>query len=120
MTELDEILEHLIDNVDGAMVSAVGGMDGLLVEQYPEHGQDLAAAAAEITNLLASTTTAFTEVLDGGAVKELIITTEKLVGYTRVLSGELFCLIVMNPAGNIGKARLYSEQAARHILEVFA
>ncbi len=119
MQELDQILAYLVDNVDGAMSAAVGGMDGLLIEQYPAQGQDLSLLAAEQTNILNNARSAYTQ-LQSGALNELIITAEKLIAYTRLLNDELFCVIVMNPAGNIGKARLYSEQAAKRILEVFA
>lgn len=120
MTELDEILGTLVDNVDGTLYAAVGGMDGLLIEQAPRTGEDLSAATAEVTNVLTYTRSAFGTTLDGGDIKELIVTAEKMVAYTRMLDDELFCIVIMNPAGNIGKARLYSEQAARQILEVFA
>ncbi|HEX7022302.1 MAG TPA: hypothetical protein VF171_05545 [Trueperaceae bacterium] len=119
MQELDQILAHLVDQVDGATSAAVGGMDGLLIEQYPQHGQDLSAMAAEETNVLMHTRNAFGRTLAGGKLHEVIVTTEKMVGYTRLLSEDLFCLIVMSRSGNIGKARLYSEQAAKEILEVF-
>lgn len=119
MNELDEILALLVDQVDGAQVAAVGGMDGLLVEQYPAQGRDLSATTAELTNLLTATRTAYSGTLDAGEIHEVIVTAEQVIGYTRLLGDDMFCLIVMNPGGNIGKARLYSEEAARRILEVF-
>lgn len=101
------------------MSVAVGGMDGLLIDQYPPQGTDLSALAAEQTNVLASIKSTFSGTLEGGKVNEVIVTSDKLIGYTRLLNDDLFCLIVMNPAGNIGKARLYSEKAAQRMLEVF-
>jgi predicted regulator of Ras-like GTPase activity (Roadblock/LC7/MglB family) len=120
MTELDEILAHLVDNVDGTVVAAVGGMDGLLVEQYPQNGHDLSATTAELTNVLNSSRTVFMQSFEGGDLKEVIVTSENLVGYTRLLNEDFFCLLVLEALGNIGKARLYSDQAVKHILEVFA
>lgn len=117
--ELDDILESLVDDVDGALVAAVGGMDGLLVERYPDEGRDLHAATAEVTNLLNTAGTMLGEHLEGGAVSELVVTGERLVAYVRVLDADFFCTVVMNPSGNIGKARLFSERAGAKVMEVF-
>lgn len=119
MNELDEILALLVDQVDGAQVAAVAGMDGLLVEQYPAQGRDLSATAAELTNLLSAARTAFAT-LQAGALEEVIVSAENAVGYVRLLPEEMFCVVVLSPDGNLGKARLYSEEAARRLREVFA
>lgn len=118
--ELEDILAELVDSVDGALVAAVGGMDGLLVEQYPSAQRDLNAATAEVTNLLNTAATTLGDHLDGGAVQELVFTGERLIGYVRVLDPDFFCVLVMNPAGNVGKARLFSEQAGQRVLGAFA
>lgn len=118
MQELDTILAYLVDNVDGALSVAIGAMDGLLVEQYPQQGVDLSAMAAEETKIITTVQNAFSGALESGDIREIIITSEKLIGYTRVISEDLFCLLTMNPSGNIGKARLYVEQAIPKVLEV--
>ena len=108
--------------MDGALSAAVGGMDGLLIEQYPENGDlsmDLSMTVAEQTNLVA-TSRLVSGTLSGGGVEELVLFTQNLVSYTRLLEGDLFFLIIMAPSGNVGKARLYSERAAERVLEVFA
>jgi predicted regulator of Ras-like GTPase activity (Roadblock/LC7/MglB family) len=117
MTELDDILANLVDQVDGATAVAVGGMDGLLIEQSVTQGQDLAPLLAELTNLLTGGKRAFDSHISGGALTELILTGEQLLTYVRVLGSELFCVMVLETGGNLGKARLYSGQAARHIIE---
>ncbi len=117
MQEFDQILAQLVNNVDGATSAAVGGMDGLLIEQYPPTGQDLAAIAAEQSNIINSTLSAYKQALSSGELREIIVTADNLVGYTRLLSSELFCMIVMDDSGNIGKARIYTEQAASQILD---
>lgn len=119
MQELDELLPFLVDNVDGATVAAVGGMDGLLIEQYPQSERDLSATAAQLSNVITAARGTIQDGLEGGNVKELMITAEKAISYVRMLNQDLFCVIVMNPAGNIGKARLYTDQVADKILEVF-
>lgn len=125
MTELDEILAHLVEQVDGALAAAVAGMDGLLVEQYSveQYSQDetdLAAVAAEITNALMAGRNTMARRLGGGELRELILVSEQRLGYIRLLGNDLFCLIVLDAEGNLGKARLYSQQAAERFAKVLA
>jgi predicted regulator of Ras-like GTPase activity (Roadblock/LC7/MglB family) len=115
--ELDELLASLVDNVDGALAALIGDADGLLIEQYPRQAQDLSAIAAQWTNVLTALK-GVSQSLNGGEIKEVMVTADKLIGYARAFNKELFCFIVMNPSGNIGKARLYSQQVAKQLLEV--
>ena len=110
-----------MNDVDAALVAAVGGMDGLLIEQYPDQdvSMDLSMTVAEQTNLVA-TSRLVSRTLSGGGVEELVLFTQNYISYTRLLEGDLFFLIIMAPSGNVGKARLYSERAAERVLEVFA
>jgi uncharacterized protein len=117
--ELDELLAYLVDNVDGALAAFVGGSDGLLIEQHPRQGQDMSGVTAQWTNVLTAMNSVATG-LKAGKVEETIMTAEKVIAYARVLSPELFCVVIMNPSGNIGKARLYSQKLAKNLLEVFA
>ena len=120
MTELDEILSHLVEQVDGAVAAAVAGMDGLLVEQFGDDETDLSAVAAEITNVLASGRNAMSRHLGSGELRELILGSEGRFGYVRLLGNDLFCLMVLEAEGNLGKARLYTEQAAERLAQVLA
>ncbi len=114
--ELDQILSQLVSNTDGALGAAIGGMDGLLVEQFPADARvSLANIVAENANLLKSSSNAYTTVLDSGAVGEIIIQSEKLTGYIRPLTTDFFLTLVMEPKGNLGKARLLSNEAIRSL-----
>lgn len=118
MQDLDEFLTYLVNNIDGALAAVIGDVDGLIVEQYPKEGQDLSALTAQWTNVMTALD-AVTESLKGGDLKEVMVTAESVIGYARILNEELYCFVLMNPSGNIGKARLYSEQIAKQMLEVF-
>jgi predicted regulator of Ras-like GTPase activity (Roadblock/LC7/MglB family) len=117
--DLDEFLTYLVNNIDGALAAVIGDADGLVIEQYPKVGQDLSILTAQWTNVMSSLD-AVSKSLKGGNVKEVMVTADNVIGYARVLSDDLFCFVLMNPSGNIGKARLYSEQISRQMLEVFA
>lgn len=119
MQDLDDFLKYLVNNIDGALAAVIGDTDGLLIEQFPKEGEDLSVLTAQWTNVMMALKTT-TQSLKGGELKEVIVTADKLIGYARTLNDDLFCFVLMNPSGNIGKARLYSEQIANRLLEVFA
>ena len=119
MQDLDEFLTYLVNNIDGALAAVIGDADGLVIEQYPKEGQDLSNLTAQWTNVMSALETV-TKSLKGGDLKEVMVTADSIIGYARMLDTDLFCFVLMNPSGNIGKARLYSEQIARQMLEVFA
>ncbi len=118
MQDLDDFLTYLVDNIDGALAAVIGDKDGLLIEQIPKDSKDLSSLTAQWTNVM-SALEQVTEGLKAGELKEVMITADKLMGYARTLNDDLFCFVLMNPSGNIGKARLYSEQIANRMLEVF-
>lgn len=119
MPDLSELLSYIASNVDGAQYVALGGTDGLLVEQYPDGGQNLAAFTAEVTNVLTALSRLNATGFDGGPLKEVMVTAAKTISYTRRLNDDFFLIVIMNPAGNLGKVRLYTEQVAPKLLELF-
>lgn len=116
MTELEEIMASLAEHVDGAVAAAVGGMDGLLVEQTGSGRPDLSGFIAELANVLAAGGTAMSERLDGNGLEELVLVSGSHLAYVRVLNRHLWCLLLLRPDGNLGKARLLSRQAAAGIV----
>jgi predicted regulator of Ras-like GTPase activity (Roadblock/LC7/MglB family) len=120
MTELDEILAFVVEQVDGALVAAVAGMDGLLVEQFPQDEPGLGSLAAELTTVINSCSDAMSGPLEAGELRELVVGCEKRVAYARMLGSGLFCLILLEADGNLGKARLYGGQASQKLVEVLA
>lgn len=120
MRELEDTLAFVTASVDGAQYAAIGSMDGLLIEQQPKEGADLTAYAAEMTNVLLALERLGAAGLAAGQLRELMITSERLSTYVRLVDPEIFLVIVMNAAGNLGKARLYSDQVRAELLEALA
>lgn len=119
--ELDEILSNLVSNVDGANGAAVGGVDGLLVEQFPHDARaPLVSIVAENANLLRSSNNAYQNILEAGAVNEIIVQSEKLMGYLRPVNADFFLTLTLEPNGNLGKARLMSTEAVRLLKEALS
>jgi len=118
MQDINDILAYLADNVDGAQIALIGDFDGLLIEQYPPEGKDLSEVTVQWTKII-NVIGAAAKALKGGRVKEIMITSEKMMAYARVLNESLFSLVIMNSSGNFGQARLYSKKIDKRILEIF-
>ncbi len=117
--ELDTALSQMVGNIDGALGAALGGMDGLLVEQFAGNNKiNLATVIAEHANILKNARIAYSGSLAAGNIKEVLVTAENMLGYTRQINNEFFLTVVLDPKGNIGKARILSERAARQIQEM--
>jgi predicted regulator of Ras-like GTPase activity (Roadblock/LC7/MglB family) len=120
MESLEGILEHLVVSVDGALLAAIGSNDGLVVEQHPPGGHDLAATAAELTHVLIGVSRALGDHLDAGATRELIVTTDASLALVRVVNPELYLFLTMAPGGNLGMARLQADEAAARLVGMLA
>lgn len=120
MNDLDALLASLVTDIGGASVAAVGGVDGLIVDQYPHDGPDLAGATAELTTVVTAVRSLFGDHLDAGAVRELILTSDTVTAYVRLLNQEYFSLVLLDPTGDLEAARTHSEEAGRRILEAFS
>jgi uncharacterized protein len=119
IVELDELLTSLVNDVDGALGAAIGGMDGLLIEQYAaDPSLNLDTIIAEHANILKSIKAAYSNSLTAGNVTEIMITAEQILGFTKEITSEFFLTIIIEPKGNVGKARLLGQQAAGRIREV--
>jgi predicted regulator of Ras-like GTPase activity (Roadblock/LC7/MglB family) len=119
--ELDDILTQFMAAIDGVLGVAIGGMDGLLVEQLPADNRTLISGmVAENANLLRSTVITYKNVLGLGAVSEIIVQSEKAIGYVRPINTDFFLTIILEPKGNLGKTRLVSTETVRQLQKVLS
>lgn len=117
--ELDDILTQFISSIDGVVGVAIGGMDGLLVEQLPADNRPLISGmVAENANLLRNTVNTYKNVLGLGAVSEIIVQSEKAISYVRPINNNFFMTIILEPKGNLGKTRLLSAETVRQLQKV--
>lgn len=114
---MEDVLKRLVTEVEGAIGAAIGGVDGLLIEQYTA-GDDLSNTVAEHANLLRNTNFSYTDTLSTGPVHEMMISADKMIGYTRPIGSDYFIILLLAPTSNLGKARLRSGDAATAIREM--
>lgn len=120
MRNLEEILERLLARAEGAVAAAVGGMDGLLVEQRPERQPDLAVCVAELTNALVGVRRAVGEALAGGAVAELSVRSEHVVALVRHVTPEHYLLLALEPSADAVAAAQALDDGAQRVRELLA
>ncbi|WP_114312907.1 roadblock/LC7 domain-containing protein [Thermus caldifontis] len=131
---MEELLQHLLDQVEGAFAAAIGTLDGLLVEGVRRKRVDLEAAVAEHAALLRQAKAAYAGSLGTPRVQELLVGGHPVVGYAHVVRRagpgpqrplprgkgpeELFFLLLMGPDANLGQARRQTAKAVEKLAEV--
>lgn len=106
-------LTRLVTDVSGAWGAAIGGLDGLLVEEYAPTGTDMSLLVAEHAGLLRAVNVAYGGTLGGGEARELYLRGESLSVYLTPIGAEFFVLVALDGRSNLGQARLYARAAAR-------
>ncbi len=123
---MEELLQGLLDRVEGSFAAAIGTLDGLLVEGVRRKRVDLEAAIAEHAALLRQARTAYAGSLGTPRVQELLVAGHPVVGYARMvraLTGpkpreDLFLLLLLGQEANLGQARLQTARTAETLAEV--
>ena len=132
MHDLETILERLLEESEGAELAAVGGMDGLVVEQRPSPGvlasrtgeppggrsPDLAVCVAELTNALAGARRAVGEALEGGAIEAVQVRSERRLLMVRHVTPAHYLLLGLRLGANASAAELALESAAQQVREL--
>src|SRR3954454_16564470 len=100
-----ELLDSLINKVEGTLGAIVMGMDGISIEKrHSDNGTNIEALAAEYTPLLKASS-ATTQELTLGSLDELIVFAGTRIIAVRVITPEYFLLVLLSKDGNIGRAR---------------
>jgi predicted regulator of Ras-like GTPase activity (Roadblock/LC7/MglB family) len=118
MRTLDEILERLLDDAEGAVVAAVGGMDGLVVEQRPRERSELAVCVAELTSALVGVRRAVGGALGGGAIEELSVGSERVQALVRQVTPGHYLLLALEPTADRSAAARALSEGAREVREL--
>ena len=103
---LRDILNSVVNSVDGALSAMVMAYDGIPIDEAirEESGMDLQLLSVEYATILKEIKRAV-EVIKAGEMEEVSITTTQIHVLVRVLSEDLFAALIMRREGDYGKGR---------------
>jgi predicted regulator of Ras-like GTPase activity (Roadblock/LC7/MglB family) len=101
-----ELLQEVVDGVEGGIAGLLMGLDGIAVESYARDGAaiDITTIGMEYSGLIGQIRHA-TEQIDAGTPREVAIRAEKVTTLIRFLNDEYFVALAIEPHGNYGKGR---------------
>lgn len=99
-------LETILTSVDGVLSVMIMAYDGIPIDEVhiEQHEIDMQLLSVEYATVLKEIKRAV-EVIKAGEMEEVTITTLQTCVTIRVLSDELFVVLIMKPDGNFGKGR---------------
>lgn len=112
-----EAIRDVVEHTEGGAAGLLMGFDGISVESFVRDGTDINIETIGMeTSVLLKGLANAVESVNAGVTKELTVQAEKLTLIVRVLNGDYFLAIALNPDGNYGKARFLLRLAAPKIL----
>lgn len=113
-----EILTDAANQIEGALVVGLAGIDGLGVETVvkEETNLDTEAVDVEIAGLV-SQFSRTAEMLGSGAVKEFYLETENQNFLVHVLDQNYFLVVVLGGKANLGRARFEARRVSQKLRE---
>jgi predicted regulator of Ras-like GTPase activity (Roadblock/LC7/MglB family) len=112
----DKLLEHLVENIDGARGAVFLDRDGEVVQHYLAHkgvGElDLIGAYHGIT---LSTCRKFSDEVDMGTIDFMLCQYKDATCLIKTLNAGYFVLLALSPHGNIGQAMYAMREVAAEL-----
>jgi predicted regulator of Ras-like GTPase activity (Roadblock/LC7/MglB family) len=107
----EEILREIVDGCGGGIGAALMGSDGIAIAEYvapraPDGplSDDIAVAGVEFGRILEETRKA-ADALGGGHLVETLVVLARMSLLFRSVDDDTFLVVVLDPDGNLGKAR---------------
>jgi len=107
----ESILRTIVDECGGGVGAALMESDGIPIEQVLATdcspgvlNEDVSTVGVEFGQILRDVAKA-SDALGGGSFNEAILSLSNFVLLFRVVSEEFFLVVVLEPGGNLGKAR---------------
>ncbi len=113
-----ELLRGLVSGIDGVLGAAVVSMDGGTVEALKVDQTFSLEEIAQEGALASKVLDYMVQKLDGGAVDHIMLVAERYIILLAMAGLEYYVGIVMNPRGNVGKARLQLRRLMPEIASV--
>lgn len=110
-----DLLRGLVGGIEGVVGAAVVGMDGAMIESLKvdqsfsvEEIAHEGAVASKVLDYLC-------QKLDGGSIDHVMLVAERYIVLLAMAGQDYYVGVVINPRGNVGKARL---QLRRYMPEI--
>lgn len=113
-----DILQAIVNQVDGAVGAVVMGYDGIAIDDFVRQDTpfDLQLLTAEYAAVLKEVKRTV-EVLKSGLLQEVSISTDLSTAIAKVVNEDFFVLLVIAAGGNFGKGRFYLRREAPKLAE---
>lgn len=120
MNLFKDVIEHIVQTVEGAVSALIVGVDGIVIDRACREETDRVnlnyeLVAAEYTSLL-KTALRTAEDVEIGHLQEMTVFTEEFDFVIKMITEEYFLMFIMKPSGNFGRAR-YELKKAKIMLE---
>ena len=101
-----EILQKVVDNVDGGLGAVLMGLDGIAVETYTRQADrvDINTVGMEFSFILTQAKKAATSA-SLGTFEEMTIKADHMTLALRMVTNQYFLAVAISADGNLGKTR---------------
>lgn len=105
-TNVKDLLRSLVGGIEGVVGAAIVGMDGATIEAM-RVDQNFSVEEIAQEGAVASKVMAYMcQKLDGGPIDHIMLVAERYIILLAMAGQDYYVGIVINPRGNVGKARL--------------
>lgn len=102
-----EILEKIVNNVEGIKGICIMGMDGIPIDQLVTDGSVSVEEVGVEMGSIIKKIEELSPFLKGGGLREFDLIFEDYLVIVRKVTNDYFVFAILDPYGNFGKARYY-------------
>ncbi|MGH2399010.1 MAG: roadblock/LC7 domain-containing protein [bacterium] len=105
-TNIKELLRSLVGGIEGVTGAAIVGMDGATIESMRVDQNFSVEEIAQEGAVASKVMEYMCQKLDGGPIDHIMLVAERYIILLAMAGQDYYVGIVINPRGNVGKARL--------------
>jgi len=105
-TNIKELLRSLVGGIEGVVGAAIVGMDGATIEAMRVDQNFSVEEIAQEGAVASKVMEYMCQKLDGGPIDHIMLVAERYIILLAMAGQDYYVGIVINPRGNVGKARL--------------
>jgi predicted regulator of Ras-like GTPase activity (Roadblock/LC7/MglB family) len=105
-TNVKELLRSLVGGIEGVVGAAVVGMDGAAIEAMRVDQNFSVEEIAQEGAVASKVMEYMCQKVDGGPIDHIMLVAERYIILLAMAGQDYYVGIVINPRGNVGKARL--------------